>query len=454
MHFVYESDNSPNSGTFFMSEKKTIAIVGNDPFNDSFIKRIPEAKNWNVVTVLENHDVQPEDESIDFDALYERAREQIAALDPAPDAIIGHLDFPVTSIVALLNRDFGLRGASPEAVARCEHKYWMREEQRKVFPDATPKVTPINPFDPESALKAAPDFPFWLKPVKGHSSKLGFLVRDDRDFEKALHECRLFIHQHGEPFNRFLAHLDPESGCPEDVDGNFAVAEELISADRLFTLEGLVHGGETKAVGVVDSLKGGKESVSFSRYQYPGDIPAETVEAARAIVGELLSAFYFDEGPFNVEFFWDEENDELRLLEINPRLSKSHTPLFHIVDGASHHRQAILLALGEDPELPDGGGHSKIAAKFMIRSQEEDGIVKGVPKPEQIDELKKLVPDFAAQILVTEGQRLSDLADQDSYSYELADIFIGGSSVEMIEDTYLRCRHSLDFLIKPIPGNL
>lgn len=436
------------------AKKKTICIVGNDPFNDAFIKRIPEAQDWDVVTVLENSDVQPENESIDFEALYERAREEIAALDPGPDAIVGHLDFPVTSLVALLNRDFGLRGASPEAVARCEHKYWMREEQRKVFPDATPKVTPINPFDPEGALEQVPEFPFWVKPVKGHSSKLGFLIRETRDFERALHACRLFIHQHGEPFNRFLARLDPSSGCPEGVDGNFAVAEELISADRLFTLEGFVQGGETRVVGAVESLKGGKESVSFSRYQYPGEIPAETIEAARATVGELLSAFGFDEGPFNVEFFWDEARDELRLLEINPRLSKSHTPLFHIVDGASHHRQAILLALGEEPVLPDGSGHSKMAAKFMIRSQEEDGIVKGVPNAEQIEELKKLVPDFEAQILVAEGQRLSELADQDSYSFELADLFIGGSSLEMIEDTYLRSRHSLDFLIKPIPRDL
>lgn len=453
-HFVYECDNSPSSGTPSMSAKKTICIVGNDPFNDDFIKRIPEAEHWNVVTVLKNRDVQPENQSIDFEALYERARDEITALDPAPDAIVGHLDFPVTSLVALLNRDFGLRGASPEAVARCEHKYWMREEQRKVFPDATPKVTPINPFDPESALDRMPEFPFWVKPVKGHSSKLGFLIRDKRDFEKALHACRLFIHQHGEPFNRFLSHLDPQSGCPKDVNGDFAVAEELISADRLFTLEGLVHGGETRVVGVVESLKGGKEDVSFSRYQYPGQIPAETVEAARATVGKLLLAFGFDEGPFNVEFFWDEARDELRLLEINPRLSKSHAPLFHIVDGSSHHRQAILLALGEEPVLPDGGGHSRMASKFMIRSQEEDGIVKGVPTPEQIEKLKRLMPDFAAQILVTEGQRLSDLADQDSYSFELADLFIGGASLEAIEDTYLRCRHSLDFLIKPIPRDL
>ena len=437
-----------------MSAKRTICIVGNDPFNDDFIKRIPEAKHWNIVTVLENRDVQPDDENIDFDALYERAREQIAALDPAPDAIIGHLDFPVTSLVALLNREFGLRGTSPEAVARCEHKYWMREEQRKVFPDTTPKVTPVNPFDPEKALKAAPKFPFWLKPVKGHSSKLGFMVRDESDFESALHECRLFIHQHGEPFNRFLARLNPDCGCPKEVDGNFAIAEELISAERLFTIEGIVREGEMKVVGVIESVKGGEQGVSFSRYQYPADIPAETVEAASTIVSKLLSSYSFDDGPFNVEFFWDEENDDLRLLEINPRLSKSHTPLFHIVDGASHHRQAIQLALGEDPEMPNGEGHSKMAVKFMIRSQEEDGIVMGVPTSEQIDELTKLVPDFAAQILVTEGQRLSSIADQDSYSYELADLFIGGSNLETIEDTYLRCRHSLDFLIKPIPEDL
>ncbi len=436
------------------AKTKTICVIGNDPFNDGFIRQIPEAEEWRIVTVLDHDDVQPADGSIDFDALFARAREEIAALDPPADAIVGHLDFPVTSLVALLNREFGLRGASPEAVARCEHKYWMREIQRRVFPEATPAVTPINPFDPQGAREAAPDFPFWLKPVKGHSSKLGFLVRGPEDLDGALHECRLVIHQHGEPFNRFLARLDPDCGVPRDVDGNYAVAEELISAPRLFTLEGLVHRGETHVVGVVESLKGGKSSVSFSRYQYPSDIPAETVEAARGTAAALLSEFEFDAGPFNAEFFWDEAAEALRLLEINPRLSKSHTPLFHIVDGASHHRQAIQLALGRKPKMPQGGGHSAVAAKFMIRSEEADGIVKGVPSEAQLAELRALVPDFAAQILVREGQRLSALADQDSYSYELADLFIGADSIGTIEDTYLRCRHSLDFLIKPIPEEM
>lgn len=437
-----------------VATRKTICIVGNDPFNEDYIKRIPEAAYWDVVTVLDHDDVQPPDESIDFDALYERAHAQIAAMDPLPDAIVGHLDFPVTSLVALLNRDFGLKGASPEAVAKCEHKYWMRELQRELFPDNTPAVTPVNPFKPNEAQETVPDFPFWLKPVKGHSSKLGFLVRDAAGLDKALHACRRFIHQHGEPFNRFLARLDPEAGCPEDVNGNFAVAEELISADRLFTLEGLVEDGETRIVGAVESLKGGGAGVSFSRYQYPSDIPDDTVEKSREIAGKLLDHLGFDNGPFNAEFFYDEETGALRLLEINPRLSKSHSPLFHIVDGATHHRQAILLALGEEIEMPARKGHSPVAAKFMIRSNEEDGIVRGVPDPDQLDELKALFPDLATQILVQPGQRLSDLPDQDSYTYELADLFIGGADIGAIEDAYLRCRHSLEFLIKPIPEEL
>ena len=125
------------------------------------------------------------------------------------------------------------------------------------------------------------------------------------------------------------------------------------------------------------------------------------------------------------------------------------------MSGASHHRQAILLALGEKVEMPEpGGGHSPVAAKFMIRSNEEDGIIREVPSEEQIDELKALFPDLFAQILVRPGERLSNLPDQDSYTYELADLFIGGADIGTIEDAYLRCRHALDFLIKPIPEEL
>lgn len=256
-------------------------------------------------------------------------------------------------------------------------------------------------------------------------------------------------------FNRFLAHLDlpalEKAGLNIDADGNFAVAESLISSDRLFTFEGFVRHGETVIYGVVESLREGRAASSLSRYHYPAEIDPDHRENGWKILEKVLKRFGFDNGPFNAEFFLNSESGDLALLEINPRISKSHSPLFHMVDGASHHRQAIHLALGLKPPLPDGSGRHAMASKFMIRSTEGDGIVKRIPTKSEIEELRRILPDFEAAVLVNEHDRLSDLPDQDSYSFEIMDVFLGGNSHDMIEDAYHRCRDSLEIHIKPMP---
>lgn len=434
------------------TDRPLVCVIGSDEFNMALISEMKGAEAWDVRPILTLEDVEPASNIIEFDDLYDRAADQIAALDRAPDAIVGHLDFPVTALVAMLSRDHGLGGPTPEAIARLEHKYWMRKLEAEAFPEDGPKVTPINPFDPDGAADDAPDYPFWLKPIKAHSSVLGFLIQDREALDEALHEARRAIHQFGSPFNEFLDRLRGEQldGLP-DVDGNWLIAEELISAPTQFTIEGFIKDGKAVAYGVIASLRSGPHTSNLTRYQYPADIPEETVERGRARVEGVLNAAKFDNGVFNVEFFWDPETGELNLLEINPRISKSHSPLFHMVDGASHHKQAIQLALGQTPELPAGEGRDKVAAKFMYRTYEADGIVKRVPTEDELQALGKLLPDLKVQVLVQKNDRLSELVHQDSYSYELMDIFLGAETPEMLDDAYKKCRDSLDVLIKPLP---
>lgn len=434
-------------------ERKTIVVIGADDHNLALIESIPDAEHWDIERVLEWEDVQPNHGRIDFDDLYRTARERIDALDGGPDAIIGYLDFPVTSLVALLTRDYGLPGASPEAVACCEHKYWMREIESRVFPETAPTVKAINPFATRKSRGEVPAFPFWLKPVKAHSSVLGFMIEDEDDLDRALHACRQKLHFFGEPFNDFLAHLEKPGGSAE-VGGNFAVAEELVSAKRQFTLEGYVWRGEVTIYGAVDSIRTGEHNSSFSRYQYPACLPDSILEKAKAMTVKLLEAFGYDGSPFNIEFFWNPDADDagaLKILEVNPRISKSHSPLFKMVDGVSHHKVAIDLSLGREPEMPHREGKDEVAAKFMWRSVEADGIVKRIPDKEEIGDLQKLLPDLDLTILVEKEQQLSSMFYQDSYSYELAVIFLGGDSEDMLEDAYRMCIDCLNIHLKPLP---
>lgn len=435
------------------ADPKNVFVVGSDEYNLDLIKRLPGAWQRRVISALTWNDVQPDSGRIDFDALYDKAKRTIDSHAGAPDAIIGYLDFPVTSLTSLLIRDYGLTGATPEAVARCEHKYWLRLTQAKVMPEQTPRFAAINPFQPRRARKSAPPFPFWLKPVKGHSSALGFMIKDEEELENALRVCRQKIHFFGEPFNRFLSRLDDTSEL-EGVDGNYAIAEQLISAPRQFTLEGYVRGGEVAVYGAIDSLRTGTHRSCFSRYQYPARLPDSIRDRAAGMAAALLAEIRYDNAPFNIEFFWAPDSDALHLIEINPRVSKSHAPLFYMVDGAAHYRIAIDLALGCEPAMPRGHGKDAVAGKFMLRSFEADGIVQRVPDARALDEMNRILPDIQAKVLVEQGARLSDLLYQDSYSYELAEIFLGGRDEQMIEDAYARCCDSLKFHIQPMPEQL
>jgi len=435
--------NNTNSG------KQRIFVLGADDYNLGLIRALDGAEEWELISALTKDDVQPPSGRIDFDDLYQQARSVIDDHGGEPDAIIGYLDFPVTPLEALLRQDFGLPGAKPEAVARLEHKYWTRLEQKKLYPKKTPTVRALNPFDPDRAKKDAPAYPFWLKPVKGHSSVLGFMVEDEKDLAAALHACRQKIHLMGEPFNQFLAKIDHEE--VGDIDGNYAVAESLISAARQFTLEGYVWNGETVIYGAVDSVREGHHQSSFSRYQYPAVLPDDVMDEARKISAAFMKQVGYDGSPFNIEFFWNPETGDLNLLEVNARISKSHSPLFRMVDGASHHKVAIDLALGHKPEMPKGEGKDEVAAKFMLRSFEGDGIVKRVPSESELADLKRILPDIDANVHVQKDVQLSTLFYQDSYSYELADIFLGGNDEEMLEDAYARCVDSLPIFIKPLP---
>jgi hypothetical protein len=429
---------------------KTVFVVGSDPYYMDLIGQIPEAKSWKILSALEWSETTQQDGRFDFDDLYDKARATIDEAGGEPDAIISYLDFPFSCLASLLTRDYGLTGASPEAVAKCEHKFWMRQAQKKAFPDTTPNVVAINPFDPEQARKDAPRFPFWLKPVKGHSSILGFLVENEDALDRALSESRKRIHAMGQPFNQFLAHLDGDR--PDDVDGNYMVAEEMIAASRQFTLEGFVWKGNVEIYGAIDSVREGRQKSSFSRYQYPGDLPEEIVSEGADIAGRVLKEIGYDNAPFNVEFFWEPESGALNLLEINARISKSHSPLFHMVDGASNQKVAVELSLGLKPRMPRRKGKDTMAAKFMLRSFEPDGIVRNIPTSDEIGELERLLPDIHVSVFVEKGTKLSSMLHQDSYSYELAEVFLGGPGPEMLEDAYWRSLRSLPIHIQPFPA--
>jgi hypothetical protein len=84
----------------------------------------------------------------------------------------------------------------------------------------------------------------------------------------------------------------------------------------------------------------------------------------------------------------------------------------------------------------------------------QDGQIERVPSQTEIHHMQTRYPEELVQVLVDKGQRLSHLAFQDSYSFEIADIFIGGESNEELLAKYADLMENLPFTINltaPVP---
>ncbi|MGF1759083.1 ATP-grasp domain-containing protein [Photobacterium sagamiensis] len=381
-------------------------------------------------------------------ALYEGALKQLNNFPGTIDAIVGYWDFPVSTMLPLLRQPFGLPSPSFEAVLKCEHKYWSRLEQHRVIPQYIPDFCDVDPFEDDPRRQITLDYPYWLKPVKAASSSLGFMVRNDDELAHAIQVIRKNIFRFAKPFNYLLQFAD----LPDDVaaiDGYHCIAEEIISEGQQCTLEGYVYNGDVCVYGAVDSIREGEHHSSFSRYQYPSLIPEQIQNKMIAVTQRFLSHIGFDNGPFDIEFYWDTENDNIWLLEINARISKSHCPLFLHVDGASHHQVMLDLALGKQPEFPHRQGPYHYGAKFMWRVY-EDAMVKRVPTDQELQGVRRQIPDAEILLHIHQGMRLSELKSQDSYSYEIADIFLGGDTQKELLEKYRTVQQILPLELAPL----
>jgi hypothetical protein len=281
----------------------------------------------------------------------------------------------------------------------------------------------------------------WLKPVKAFSSELAFRVDDDDGFRAALSRIKEGIGRVGEPF-QFVLDQVKLPGEIEEAGGEACLAEEAVTG-RQVTVEGSNDGGDVHVYGVIDSHRY-EDTPSFERYQYPSRLPSEVRERMADISRRVIAQIGLESVAFNIEYFWDPESDEINILEINPRHSQSHATLFEYVDGLPNHRCMIRLALGRPPELPHGDGPFEVAAKWFVRRY-SDGVARRVPTTDEIDAVERDIEGCKVHLLVGNGDRLSELPEQDSYTYAIATVHIGSNDEKELIAKYARCLERLPF---------
>ncbi|MBW3591484.1 MAG: ATP-grasp domain-containing protein [Actinobacteria bacterium] len=399
-------------------------VVGFSEFHRPLLEAVTEAQGCTFHPLLEEEELL-NPRHVPVRELLDQGHRQLDAFDGSVDGICTYWDFPSSCIAPILAADRGLPHVPLDAILRCEHKYWSRLEQQKIVPEQVPGFNAVNPFDESPGEQINFDYPFWLKPVKSFNAYLGFYIGGPEDLEHAIGRIRAGIHHLANAFNDVLERVEmpPEM---EGIDGWHCIAEEIIPGGRQCTVEGYGHEGDIYVYGIVDSRKyPGKHA--FSHYEYPSMLPERVQERITETTAKVMGHIGYYGGAFNIEFFWDEKTDRLWLLEINTRVSQSHSELFASVDGQANHAVTVGLALGKKPRFESRQGKFPCAAKFFLRAF-SDGVVEHVADPERIEQIPLEVPGTRVELQVKPGDRLSEMPHQESYSYELAWIYAAGES--------------------------
>jgi hypothetical protein len=421
---------------------ENVFVLGLDAGNAHTLRGLPDADRYRFHPLLANGELAG-GESVDLPGLLDAAQRQVEAFDGPVHAVIGFWDFPVSTMVPILCERLGLRWASTESVVKCEHKYWSRLEQAKVI-DEIPRFGLIDLANPE--LPDGLRFPVWVKPIRSASSELAFHADDHRQLAQVAATIGRGIRRIGDAFGTVLDLLDlpPELA---GIGGSACLVEEAATG-RQVTVEGYSHEGDVHVYGIVDSVTvpGG---TSFLRYQYPSTIPGPVAERMIDLTRRVITQIGYDGATFNVEYFWDADRDTLTLLEINPRHSQSHAVLFAWVDGVASHHHMVELALGRAPRPPHRQGPHATAAKWFVR-RSTDGVVRRVPTPEEIARVEHDVEACVVEVTIEPGERLSERHDQDSYSYAIANVYVGGASEGELARKFEQAVTALPFEIEDV----
>lgn len=319
------------------------------------------------------------------------------------DGVVGTKDRSAL-VAAIVAERGGLPGPPPSAVVACQYKPISRAIQQRVAPESTPRF---------AQLDGPPTFPppWWVKPVVGRLSQNARRVDGP---------AQLALLPEEPEYSDGYFRLARFAGLGSDAARGFLV-EELVTGDEV-TLEGFVHRGEVKIIGVTDSVKYPGTN-SFERFEYPSALARERLDELGELAAVLVSAHGLDACFFNIEFFVPADG-AAQIVELNPRIASQFSPLVEAVHGRPTYEALFALACGEDPRW-DGSAPSGVAISYVVRVF-DDALVEAVPEPQD-----------GLEILVRPGLVLSEQGTNDTASYRLAIFTEWG---ETREAALQRCR--------------
>ena len=342
-------------------------------------------------------------------------------------------------IAAVIAERLGLPGAPPAAILTAQHKFYARERSREVAPEATPAYTVFSPYvQHEEEVKQK--FPMFVKPVKATYSILAKRVDNFAELKQ---------HLTFKPLETWILKklIQPAEDLARQytqfpLDAHQMLGEEVLDGVQV-TVDGYVHNGVVKIMGVVDSIMYPGTN-AFQRFEYPSSLPAPVQEKMGDTVTRIVKAFGLNESLFNVEFFYKPETGDLKFIEMNPRMAYQFADLYEKVDGFNPYNILIDLTLGNAPKHCFRQGACNHAASFVLRAFPGSEL-KSAPNEEHIKRIREQYPDARIMVYLKKG---SGLAREYKWlgSYRYAVFNLGAKTSQDLHQRYHQVRSQLPFV--------
>ena len=337
------------------------------------------------------------------------------------DGVLSSSDYPGATVASAIGAALNLPSPAPDRVLMTAHKYYSRVIQRKVVPAATPDFWLID----TRQLDDLPDLPYpvFVKPVKGSFSVHSRKVHSAADLRALLDRpaIRHYTHEYLAIFNDMVT-----KRLGLDIDGHFFVAESFMHGVQA-TIEGFVVDGEVSVYGIVDSVFH-KDTGSFARFDYPSGLRDEIQSGMVRLAEELIPATGLDRSLFNIEVIYDAATDDVRVVEINPRLCGQFADLYAKVDGQNSYVYALELVTGGRPTTMHGRGSCSAASSFPRRVYRPVRVA-AAPSAERVRELELHHQGALIWLECEQGTRLEDFSTwEDGQSVRYAVINLGAAS--------------------------
>jgi biotin carboxylase len=339
----------------------------------------------------------------------------------------------------------GLPGATPASILAAQHKLHARRVLERVAPEANLRFTAIDAADP-TLPSGDLRFPVFVKPVKGAFSVLARRVDSPeqlRAYARFDRSERWLIRALLGPFDRVCTERLPAAGSAFRM----LLEQPVDPQTAQFNLDGWVQEGRVHALGVVDALMY-PGTQAFMRWEHPSRLAASVQQRALGIARRFLEAIGYTHGFFNLEFFYDERDDTLRVIECNPRLASQFSDLYERVHGLDAHAMALALALGRNPmSVPQARPTAGAAASLVYRAFDPGGFVPSPPTATRREALAHDFPDALLLMFTKRGRGLArDFRWTGSHRYGI--VHLGGRDRDHVRQ---RCEDASALLGWPAP---